>query len=287
MQFGVAATASLALLFLADVDGFRKVTRRTEEDTAAVAEDSYPDEDPSPTRDQLSLVTGNVNGPGAQIVNGTQAQPCTWTWQVGLYSPGTTRQFCGASLISPTWVVTAQHCIAGQRSVDVMAGEIRVGRGTRRSSRRIIQHNVADFALIELSQPMPLGNCITAAPLPSSAVSDGAQCMITGWGALRHQGPSAQTLMEAPTAVVNNRQCQRQMTGGYRRVYDGDVCVLGRNSNGQPTSACNGDSGGPLVCREGGSWTLYGATSWGFNCNGITVYAGTYALRDWIRSTMR
>jgi len=285
MQIGVAATASLALLLLVDVDGFRKVQRRTEA-TAEVAEDSYPDEDPSPTRDQLSLVTEDDDGPGAQIVNGTQAQACTWTWQVGLYSPGTTRQFCGGSLISPTWVVTAQHCIAGQRSVDVMAGEIRVGRGTRRSSRRIVQHSVADFALIELSQPMPLGSCITAAPLPSSAVRDGTQCMITGWGALYNNGPSAQSLMEAPTAVVNNRECQRTMTGG-RRVYDGDVCVLGRNNNGQPTSACNGDSGGPLVCRSGGSWTLYGATSWGHSCRGITVYAGTYSLRDWIRSTMR
>merc|ERR1712050_706525 len=29
---------------------------------------------------------------------------------------------------------------------------------------------------------------------------------------------------------------------------------------------------------------LYGATSWGKNCNGISIYAGTYAQRSWINS---
>merc|ERR1711948_73024 len=125
-----------------------------------------------------------------------------------------------------------------------------------------IQHPVADMALIQLSQPFSLGGCIDAAPLPTYPIADGSECWITGWGRLYNNGPGATTLMQAATQVVNKDVCRQQMSGG-QPVY-------------------NGDSGGPLVCWTGSNWALYGATSWGFSCSGITVYAGTYALLDWI-----
>merc|ERR1712003_441255 len=164
--------------------------------------------------------------------------------------------------------------------VDVWAGSNTPGSGTVRSSSRIVSHSSADMALIQLSSPMPIGGCIGAATLPSSPVADNTDCYITGWGRLYHQGPGASTLMEAQTRVVNKASCRQQMgSGGFNPIYDGDVCVFGY-MNGKPTSACNGDSGGPLVC--GG--VLYGATSWGKDCNGISIYAGTYAQRSWIDS---
>jgi len=153
------------------------------------------------------------------------------------------------------------------------------GRGERRKSRPIIRQRQVDLALVELSQPFSLNNCLNTARLPSGAVRDGTQCWITGWGAMSHNGQSPTALMQAQTAVVNNGQCRSQMGS---RVFSSDVCVLGRY-NGRPTSACNGDSGGPLICNG----QLYGATAWGRNCNGITVYAGTFGNLDWIRSNMR
>merc|ERR1711981_662271 len=39
-----------------------------------------------------------------------------------------------------------------------------------------------------------------------------------------------------------------------------------------------------LVCNTGGGYTLYGATSWGKSCRGITIYAGVYSAMSWIRS---
>merc|ERR1719384_1314578 len=87
-------------------------------------------------------------------------------------------------------------------------------------------------------------------------------------------------LQEATTRVVPKWECKQEM-GGSWTIWDSDVCVVGEY-RGKPTSACNGDSGGPLVCDIGG-WTLYGATSWGSGCDGITVYAGVYGNLDWIR----
>jgi len=284
VEMQAVAVSILSLALLLSADGLRK-SKRTP------SEGSYPSEDPTSQRDQLKVrmdskdAPGSQDGPGQQIVNGTQAPSCYWKSQVGLVSPGSSQVFCGGTLVASNWVVTAQHCVAGQSSIDVWAGSNSPGSGTRRSSYQIIQHSVADMALIQLSQPFSLGGCIDAAPLPTSPIADGSECWITGWGRLYNNGPGAQTLMQASTQVVNKAQCRQQMSGG-QQIYDGDVCVFGYY-NGQPTTACNGDSGGPLVCSTGSGWTLYGATSWGFSCNGISVYAGTYATRDWIPADFR
>ena len=53
---------------------------------------------------------------GADIVGGSSTTVEEWPWQVAIASPpdgrdGFDRQFCGGSLVSPTAVVTAAHCV--------------------------------------------------------------------------------------------------------------------------------------------------------------------------------
>ena len=47
-----------------------------------------------------------------RIVGGTQSAQGAWPWQVALLFNQT--QFCGGSLISPHWVVSATHCFHGK-----------------------------------------------------------------------------------------------------------------------------------------------------------------------------
>jgi len=217
------------------------------------------------------------SGPSPFIVNGTDAEPCVWKWQVGLYNVGGSSPFCGGSLISPTWVVTAKHCVSSG-PYDVLAGDLLPGRGERRTSRRVIQKQDTDMALIELSEPFTLNDCINVPALPTSEVPTGTQCWITGWGRTGASAPQPTTLQQAKTNVVGFSECNSEMNN---RINQSDVCVLG-NYNGDPTSACYGDSGGPLVCEVDGAMTLFGATSWGYSCVGITVYDGVYSAMDWI-----
>nr|CAD7407042.1 unnamed protein product [Timema cristinae] len=49
--------------------------------------------------------------PGSRIVNGNQASRGQFPHQAALYLDG--RSFCGGSLISTTWVLTAAHCTLG------------------------------------------------------------------------------------------------------------------------------------------------------------------------------
>jgi len=214
--------------------------------------------------------------PGITIVNGTDAEACVWKWQVGLASVGGNSFFCGGTLISPTWVVTAKHCVSGS-SYDVLAGSLAFGQGERRTSKRVVRKPDTDMALIELSEPFTLDDCINVPALPTSEVPDGTRCWITGWGRIVNGGSQASTLQQAQTTVVGYSSCNSQM-GGVNRT---SVCVLG-NYNGNPTSACNGDSGGPLVCEIDGEMTLFGATSWGYSCRGISVYDGVYSAMNWI-----
>merc|ERR1712051_531388 len=55
-----------------------------------------------------------------KIVGGHEAAHHEWPWQVALFVDDA--WFCGGSLISDEWVMTAAHCADGAGYFDVMAG---------------------------------------------------------------------------------------------------------------------------------------------------------------------
>lgn len=48
-----------------------------------------------------------------RIVGGTNAQPGSWPWQVTMdYTGEPAPHWCGGSIVTPEWIVTAAHCFA-------------------------------------------------------------------------------------------------------------------------------------------------------------------------------
>ncbi|MBW3923207.1 serine protease, partial [Neisseria meningitidis] len=101
----------------------------------------------------------------SRIVNGEEAVPHSWPWQVSLQDY-TGFHFCGGSLISENWVVTAAHCnvrtshqvILGEHDRSSKAEDIQVMKVDKvfknpRFNGFTISH---DILLIKLASPAQL-----------------------------------------------------------------------------------------------------------------------------------
>lgn len=226
-----------------------------------------------------------------RIVGGTESSSTDWPWMVALvYSNDSSNfsgQFCGASLISSKWVVTAAHCLVDEigfqsvyesdLKVLVGAHDLSTGEGQRIGVKRIIIHPNYDpgsynndIALLELEQPS------SAETLPlyeGSADLAGFEAIAIGWGntsSVPGQSDYPAKRRQVTLPVVTNTQCN-SVYGGT--ITDNMMCA-GFLTGGKDT--CQGDSGGPLVISRNSRWELAGVTSWGEGC-AEEGYYGVYA----------
>jgi len=147
-----------------------------------------------------------------------------------------------------------------------------------------------DFALLKLENPFTLNECVGTAKLPTQDVEKKTSCWITGWGRLKSGGDLPDILQEATVETMSNRKCWEKNKYDKDDITKRMLCAQGKASNGGITDACQGDSGGPLVCKEGGSWVVHGATSWGIGCAGKKypgVWARVFNQVGWINEVMR
>ncbi|ADD42881.1 S1 family peptidase [Stackebrandtia nassauensis] len=191
---------------------------------------------------------------------------------------------CGASLISPEWLIIAAHCVEGE---DPSGYQFRLNTKTVSDGGEVVKPTefvvhpdysggVDDLALVKLeaaaeSAPVKLG----------SEASPGTKSRILGWGATNPDGSGApETLQQLDTAVVESSKCTE--------IGEKDLCT--DNPNGD-SGACYGDSGGPQIVDDGsGGWVLIGATSRSGNgdptcATGPSIYTNVTAYTDWINET--
>lgn len=241
---------------------------------------------------------------GPTIVGGREAEPGEWPWQVALINAGGdpySDQFCGGSLISPLWVVTAAHCADSTQpdELQVLAGIhnlVDTDPGfVRLNVARIIIHpeygqlnqHDSDIALLELTTPAPFRRP-SAAALPIDGVAlvpesvgplVGDISTVTGWG--NRQPGSADypaALHEVEVPIVSNAACQIP----YGSAITETMLCAGLPEGGK--DSCQGDSGGPLVVFSSARsrWELAGIVSWGNGCArpgvpGVYTRAATFA----------
>jgi secreted trypsin-like serine protease len=236
-----------------------------------------------------------------KIVGGQVAPVGAYPWQVSLgvswIADPYHAHFCGGTVYSASWIVTAAHCLEDTppRDVIVTAGTNTLStNGTRRNVNRIIVKSDFnrptrwdnDIALIELFDPLPLGEAIKAIPVLTSAeelnlLKPDMPVVVVGWGATTEGGKKVRDLRFVEVPFVDRATCNRPL------AYDGKITTnmlcAGQAAGGQ--DSCQGDSGGPLTVNTLTAPALAGVVSWGEGCarpNKVGIYARAANYVNWI-----
>lgn len=204
------------------------------------------------------------------IVNGTNSSIQDVPYQVQLRLNGTTK--CGATILTNDTILTAAHCfdsISSIFQVGVAVGSSNPNAGRAYRVSGVVLHpkygrtNIPfdyDAAIVKLSSPLAFDR--DARPVGRVAnfeVDEGTFALVSGYGAIYRNGPSAKTLQSVKVPVLSLSTCQNVY--GRHRVTDRMLCA-GFPQGGR--DACQGDSGGPLVIND----TIIGVVSWGDGCAG-------------------
>lgn len=254
-----------------------------------------------PYREAVAAFLGRLE---PKIVGGDIAPEHAFPWQVSLGVSWITdpreAHFCGGSIYSDRWVVTAAHCVVDllPEHIAVTAGTNRLSTGTQRYNvSRIIAHKAynddtsdSDIALLELFDPLTLDDTrraislLAAADEPEVLVED-ATLTVSGWGAMYEGGRAVEELRFAKLPFVTREACNRPL------AYDGEVTenmiCAGYVAGG--IDSCQGDSGGSLVVPRTDP-VLVGVVSWGHGCarpNKVGVYTRISRYTGWVETCVQ
>ncbi|XP_054710859.1 chymotrypsin-1-like [Uloborus diversus] len=203
-----------------------------------------------------------------RIVGGQDAEQGMYPWTVALFY---NNQFiCTASVISPTNVMTAAHCVVFEGVVQPAESFYGIAGNVNKSSP-VYRVNFAtvtphpeyenldnDVAIFRTTEPIPISDelrpiCIAAADSDAEYTT----ALIMGWGRTNRVRilPTRipDILQWGNQRIVPNEQCG-VIYGGA--VDENKICATGRR-----TGVCNGDSGGPLVHMRDDTPIQIGVTS--------------------------
>ncbi|CAG9770112.1 unnamed protein product [Ceutorhynchus assimilis] len=240
---------------------------------------------PSETTNTNSLV---------RIVGGQQASPNQFPYQVALYIKyKMTEIFCGGSLVSANYVLTAAHCAEGAISIDIILGAYNVSD----TSENTQQHQTSttykvhpewdssalinDLALIKLSTPAKINSSVQIIALPKGNDSyAGSTGVITGWGKTTDaQNTVTDILRYATNNIYSNSECKSVDSDYSGIIKNTHLCLSGEGQ----TSICKGDSGGPLVSGS----TQIGISSFSYkSCEASkpSVFTRISEFKEWIKN---
>jgi uncharacterized delta-60 repeat protein len=250
-------------------------------------------------------------GSAQAIRGGSSVSASSTPWLVGILADGDSTM-CTGSVIAPTWILTAAHCVTEETDDGIVtfeASEVRVLRpgvnpsnlGTWETATRAVNvvpnaaytFNMqfepwADIALIELAEPIP-GTKVIALDSVSATHKSGTNVRAYGWGSTSNSGTSPNAAKMANLKVlsgIGDASCRKWTTAGFTHA----ASLICAGSTVTTNAICSGDSGGPLVrFNNAGKPVQIGVTSFAgqSECASYTrpgQFVRISAVRWWIDS---
>lgn len=206
------------------------------------------------------------SGVGIDIIDGRFATDAPWAAR--LFIDG--QQFCTATIIAPTYILTAEHCATGRSpgSLTFRIGSLDQFSGGEIATAVAYETNpTADIAVIRIDHPV----ATTYAPLGvASDVRVSQVVQVYGWGATCTDQPEIDCqsrFLKVADVRVTSVKCSD---------YRGGIAICANRVDGIPAG---GDSGGPMFAS--GRQVGVASTS---DRHVRTGYANVTQYRDWIYS---
>jgi secreted trypsin-like serine protease len=235
----------------------------------------------------LCLVFSNAFAMEAPVVGGTQVPLGKWPDAVLVVAP---TALCSGTLIAPTVVLTAGHCIE-THPVEVWTGTVDFGASTgeripvaRALAYPSWEHSFDVGVLVLARAASPPPRAVASTCTADAALVRGAEVQLVGFGLTTESGTGENTaLNEAPLAVTDP-DCTTAASCQPAIAPRGEFVAGG---NGR--DACFGDSGGPVYLVTPAGAALLGVVSRGLSdradvpCGGGGVFERADKVASWVR----
>lgn len=250
----------------------------------------------------ISVMYQTSNCQITNIVGGTIIDVSTAPWQVSLKSIASgNSHFCGGSIISNTWILTAAHCVLGQSASNIKVhcgttNQTQLSNGQFVQASQIIIHpnyntttSDNDIALIRLATPLSFNQNVKSIEYASdcnilnSNLNPGVIGTLTGWGATTGSPPfSVTSILKGVQMPIISNSDANNLNGSSFSLSSNMIAFYQVGSGAAP-----GDSGGPAVINVNGKPILIGASSWGLSPKDQkpTIYTRIKNYADWIKNT--
>ena len=259
---------------------------------ASKAKDAKTDKSSTSSTSSTTTSSGSssTSTVSPMIIGGTSTSITSAPWMAQLWyydDKGTSDTgddlgfFCGGTVVAPTKILTASHCVKGynwhaygaivtgtdQLPTTDSSGNTDLHGGTVSGIWQQWNHPSYNSTTVDNDVAvLTLPNPITATPIRMATSSDtasyaaGTSAKVYGWGRTSSTSDDiSQTLQSATLPVQSDSTC----SGYYGSDFiAGHMVCAGTPATGSDSgtiTACNGDSGGPLIVNN----RIVGIVSWG------------------------
>ena len=235
--------------------------------------------------------TPRTEAQATPVIGGAAAPAGKWPDTAALLWSG--YQECTGTLIAPTVVLTAGHCVNQGAPDSVLLGATRLSRPNNEGEEINVtafyeypdSWNTIDAGILVLERAATVPPRAVATGWAKFDIKNAASIQLVGFGTTDRNGTqSTDSLMEA-TSTITDYNCSRESGCNTAAMPDGEL-----GAGGMGIDTCPGDSGGPLYLLTAYGSFVAGITSRGYDtaqyaCSEGGIYGRPDKIVDWIEKS--